>query len=209
MRRHHVIAVAIGVVVALVVWLGRQRKASPPPADQPPPVEAPQPTTAVGGGKAPEPMPKVDDAKRAEAKRKHDEMAAQIHSVQKDREAQQVAPNKGVPAVAPQKLDADYIRGRIKDLIPLVEECYELGLREQPKLEGKLVLKFDIVGEPKLGGVVESIEYVRQNDAGILNQTLEDCLKATVETQTFAAPEKGGKTTVTYPFVFAHDEPKK
>ena len=196
MRRHWW-AVLIAAVVALVVWLARPRPAGEH-ADRraDPNAGNPNPPSAAGANANPgrnflrrsDPAATMRRAAAAgrvdEERRHHDDVAARIHQ-----------------ADPKQQLDGPYIKARIHDLMPLVRECYDLALRERPTLEGRLVLSFEIAGEPSLGGVVESLEFV-SGDGGVVDTTLQDCVRATIETQTFAPPDNGGRVKVTYPFVF-------
>jgi hypothetical protein len=188
MRRHHW-AILLAIVIALVVWLARSKKTSEPShAGQAPPVRSEEAEHSA--------LRKV--RRHTEDKTRRDELAARISEAQ----AQSQSPSQSGtrPATTPQ-LDAEYIQGRIRDLLPLLKECYDLALREQPDLAGRLVLHFDIVADPALGGVVESTEIERV-DGGANHAALEECVRATVETQTFAPVGKGGRVSVTYPFVF-------
>lgn len=101
----------------------------------------------------------------------------------------------------PGHLDPDYIRSRVRELVPLLAECYELAAREQPGLEGRLVVEFAIAGEPGVGGIVEES---RIDDASTLRHpTLDECVRETMYTVELHAPEGGGRVTVRYPFTFS------
>lgn len=99
-------------------------------------------------------------------------------------------------------LPAEYIRSTIKEATPLVKECYELALHENPDVQGTLKLRFTIAAEPEVGGVVELVE-VQGQDAAALHPTLRECLEQTIYSLQFPPPEGGGKVQVTYPFRFA------
>ncbi|MEZ4365730.1 MAG: hypothetical protein R2939_05520 [Kofleriaceae bacterium] len=51
-------------------------------------------------------------------------------------------------------LDRDTIRDAVKEMVPLITECYEAALEQRPDLKGSLVVEFTIEGEPDIGGVV-------------------------------------------------------
>jgi hypothetical protein len=125
---------------------------------------------------------------------------------------QQIASRAGAESGKPVdeaagSLDKDYIKGRVKDLVPLIKECYELARAQQPELSGRMVVEFKISGVPGLGGVVDRAEVMRNGptpDGGMPpSATLDECMKATVESLTFDPPKGGGTVTVHYPFVFA------
>ncbi|MEO8550073.1 MAG: hypothetical protein ABI678_08865, partial [Kofleriaceae bacterium] len=54
-------------------------------------------------------------------------------------------------------------------------QCYDLGFAEDAHLAGVVTLRFTIVGEPKVGGLLESVEIV-DADTTISQQTVRDCL---------------------------------
>lgn len=101
----------------------------------------------------------------------------------------------------PGELSADYIREVIRDAIPLVKECYELGLRGAPELAGTLKVTFTIIGEPEVGGIVESVQI--PDDSPLAQQpTMRECIEQTMLSLEFPQPTGGGKVKVTYPFTF-------
>jgi hypothetical protein len=98
-------------------------------------------------------------------------------------------------------LDKEYIRAAIRELIPLVHECYENALRDRPDLGGRLTVEFRIAGEPAIGGVVTE-SRIAETDAGTLHAGLEECVRETMYGLKLAAPAGGGTVKVRYPFVF-------
>jgi hypothetical protein len=109
-------------------------------------------------------------------------------------------------AAAPQAtLDKDYIQARIKeDLVPIAKECYESALEDDPKLGGRLVMKFSIVGDEDVGGVVDEADVDPTSD--IKHDALRECMRESMLSLSFAPPEDGGTVQVTYPFVFAAED---
>jgi hypothetical protein len=99
------------------------------------------------------------------------------------------------------ELDKEYIRASIRELVPLVRECYENALRDQPDLGGTLTVAFTIAGEPEIGGVVTESGIVG-TDAGTLHAGLEECVRETMYGLKLQAPRGGGIVKVRYPFVF-------
>jgi RNA polymerase sigma factor (sigma-70 family) len=100
-------------------------------------------------------------------------------------------------------LDKDYLRERIKEIVPLVRECYELALAQDPSVSGKLSVHFSIIGDPELGGLVESSEIVDDDEPAPKNEGLVECVRETMYALEVEAPKGGGRVTVTYPFRFA------
>lgn len=107
------------------------------------------------------------------------------------------------------RLDPQYIRDAIRELQPLLRECYELALGEarregQVAPEGRLVTRFVIGGEPDVGGVIEESEVMDESD--LRHPLLEECFTETLFTVELPAPEEGGRVTVHYPFVLRSAE---
>jgi len=97
-------------------------------------------------------------------------------------------------------LKREYIQERMREIVPLVKECYHLALDQSPDLDGKIVVEFSIVGDPELGGLIEKSEVVDGNLAG--DETLAECLRETMYALRLDAPEGGGRVVVKYPFMF-------
>lgn len=96
-------------------------------------------------------------------------------------------------------LPKEYIQATIKEALPLVKECYELALHEDPNLQGKLIAKFTIAGEEEAGGLVELVDIEGQ-DPVARHPTLAECIRETIYSLEFPRPEGGGRVKVSYPF---------
>ena len=104
------------------------------------------------------------------------------------------------------ELDKEYIREQMQALVPLVKECYENALREQPQLTGKLVVNFTIVAEPDIGGLVAA-SAIAAEDSTILDPAMRECVQETMYGAKFPPPQGGGEVYVTYPFTFQANGP--
>lgn len=109
-------------------------------------------------------------------------------------------PPPALPAVP--ELSKDYVRTQIKAIVPLMIECYETALADDPKLGGKLVMKFSIGGEPDVGGLVETSE-VDAEASTIKHPGMIECMRETMYALEFVAPAEGGRVDITYPFEFS------
>jgi hypothetical protein len=99
-------------------------------------------------------------------------------------------------------LDKEYIREVIiDDLIPLAHECYSEALSRFPRLGGRLVLKFTIMGDASVGGIVEGVEV--GDGTEITDPQMLECMSESMASVMFDPPDGGGAVLVTYPFVFA------
>jgi hypothetical protein len=101
-------------------------------------------------------------------------------------------------------LTATYLQQRIRDdFYPLAVACYEAALVQEPKLRGKIVVDFMIVGDVSVGGIVDQAKMNGATD--IQNPELRECMLQSMLSMVFEAPESGGWVTVTYPFELSPD----
>jgi hypothetical protein len=204
--------IAFAVVLAVVVgWWAYTRPRQPPPtparAPSPPPQPASRTASPAHGGRS--------DQQIAEGQQRYRDLERQLHEAEAKRRAARSGGGErgtlaGEAGGVPGTLDAPYIKSRIADIAPLLKECYENALRTSPQLGGRMVVKFTIVGDHELGGIVERAEVARSGapDAGEIGiSSLDECITATIESVTFAPPAGDGRVNVTYPFVFRSDEP--
>ncbi len=103
-------------------------------------------------------------------------------------------------------LDREYIRERIReDLMPAAIECYGAALQDNPKLGGKLVMSFAILGEADVGGVVEDAQILDE-ESTLADPFVRECMRESLMAITFDPPADGGRLEVTYPFYFEPGE---
>lgn len=101
---------------------------------------------------------------------------------------------------------AKYIQRRVREeLFPLARQCYGAQLEKNPKLAGRFVMHFRIVGDRRVGGVVDT---AYADDAGTLTDPeFSKCMTESMMSVTFDAPPgKSGQVTVTYPIEFSPDD---
>jgi len=99
--------------------------------------------------------------------------------------------------------EKSYIQKNFReDMFPILKQCYGAALERQPDLHGKLVLKFSIVGDPDVGGVVEDASI--GDESTLKDDELETCARESLMALTFDKPPSGGGlVTVSYPIEFA------
>jgi hypothetical protein len=91
-------------------------------------------------------------------------------------------------------LSKAHIRQTIRTHLGEVRACYELGLGEDPSLEGRVAIKFIIApdGSAYVAAVARSsLEHPRT----------QCCIAKSVRTWSFDPPAGGGIVVVTYPFI--------
>lgn len=70
---------------------------------------------------------------------------------------------------------SDWEKRALGTLNDLLGQCYDLGRAEDAKLAGTITLRFTLVGEPNVGGLLDRVEIVDE-DTTISQPTLRDCL---------------------------------
>lgn len=93
------------------------------------------------------------------------------------------------PAGDEKRAIGDYIRTNSGD----IQECYAKRLQERPRLQGKLVARFDIGPSGRVIGATAD---------GIADRDLVLCVVAVVRKWEFDKPSSGGKLRIAYPWKF-------
>jgi hypothetical protein len=57
----------------------------------------------------------------------------------------------------------------------LLGQCYDLGRADDPTLAGTVALRFTLVGEPNVGGLLERVEILDESTS-ITQKTIRDCI---------------------------------
>ncbi len=91
-------------------------------------------------------------------------------------------------------LDPDVIAERIRRYLPQIQNCYEQGLTIRPKIKGKVMVGFTILGNGKVGK--RSVIETSMNDS-----FTEKCIIKKIGTWVFPKPRGGGTVDVKYPFI--------
>lgn len=208
-RRLAVLGGAVVLAAAGVLLLRRGPAAAARPAPPPTAVAEAQ-TEAPAHASTWESSPA-----HAEARRLRDLKRAEIlAALRKRQEAPEPAPRRAAaPAASAAAADPDepphghyeasYIQQHFReDMFPLMKQCYESTLKRRPTLGGRLVLKFAIVGDAQVGGIVEDAHFADESD--LKDDEMQTCVRESLMTLTFDKPPTGGgKVTVTYPILFA------
>ena len=147
-------------------------------------------------------------AERFPDKAARERLVAAIHDAQVHRTAA-VSPSSapsssagGSPPTLPGgDLDRDFIRAAVREIIPMLTECYENGLLRDLTLEGNVVVDFTIEGEPDVGGVV-SESSIDADSSTLGDATVRECIEQTMYAIKIDPPADGGTVKVRYPFTF-------
>lgn len=209
----------VGVMViglgGLALWLSKQDEApsqvpAPAPA-KPSPAELAAPTLETFLPVQDEPPKPAEPLRLPAELEQQRETSTRMRSELRE-SLGAVAARPSDPASAadepkdPPTLDKEYIRERIiEDLLPVAVECYSSVLAEQPDAGGKIVMRFAILGDPDVGGVVDEAT-VDPLQSDFDNAFLRECMTQSLMAVNFDAPPEGGRMEVTYPFVFEPGE---
>jgi hypothetical protein len=98
-------------------------------------------------------------------------------------------------------IDREYIREQVRILLPQMTECYSNALQRDPKIEGRIMVDFSIVGDPSVGGLVGESK-VKAEDTTISDAEMRECVQETMYAAQFKPPSAGGEVRVSYPFIF-------
>jgi hypothetical protein len=111
-------------------------------------------------------------------------------------------PIQRTPAGRPER---EGIRDRMHaDFIPMAGGCYREAQGRLPGLTGSVVLSFTIVGDAKVGGIVDSAAILDRST--IRDAKMVECMRESMLTMTFPPPPPGGELPVEYPIDFDPDE---
>jgi RNA polymerase sigma-70 factor (ECF subfamily) len=142
---------------------------------------------------------------KEEYKRLHKAMVAALDARENRRQGSD-AREKSIPTSsekAPKlptdpKHDLEVILDGISEIKPLIKECYELALHEDPDLEGTLVIEVDVITDPDMGTLIEDSRLREDNE--LSHPTFDQCIRETMYSLKLEAldnPE--GRMTFTMP----------
>jgi hypothetical protein len=108
-------------------------------------------------------------------------------------------PRPALPPTLPGQLTADDIRTGVRDLIPLLAECYDAALPRLTVKQGKITVKMHFIGEPDTGTLIDTatIEGDFTNDAELM-----ECFQQTMLSIELP-PTTAGDVDVMYPIAFS------
>lgn len=102
-------------------------------------------------------------------------------------------------------IDPKYIQSVVRDdYFPLAKQCYGNALERNPKLAGTIEMSFRILGDPKIGGVVDDVKL--SDGTTIDDKEMQTCMRESMMSVTFDAPPEGGEVTVVYPIRFSPED---
>jgi hypothetical protein len=121
-------------------------------------------------------------------------------------EHDRVPPMRAVPAA--HGLEKDHIRGVVRELVPVMRDCYDSELEDDDAFEARVVTQFTILADEDIGGVVDeaSVNFDESDfssDDDEVRSRFSQCISESMYTMEFDPLEGQTEVRVTYPFVFS------
>ncbi|HEY3355456.1 MAG TPA: AgmX/PglI C-terminal domain-containing protein [Polyangia bacterium] len=198
--RRALVIVGLALAAAVVFYLLRSRPTDAPPVTVVPAGAPANGAAAPAAGRPAAPAARLTPEARARLVGLLERARQQRAGAAPTAAAAGGAGAAAAPASQPGSLDKDYIRAAMGAIKPLLRECYDQARRDRADLAGRLVLQFEIAGEPGIGGVVISSQIGASST--VHHAGLEECVRETVYTLELPAPRNGGIVKVGYPLKF-------
>ncbi len=104
-------------------------------------------------------------------------------------------------------LDPDEVRASVKEVLPLMAECFDLSNPATAHIEGELVAKLAIQSEPDVGTIIADADLSEGDAVLVDNAELTECLHETLMSLELPPLPSGGEATIDYPFAFSTGDP--
>jgi hypothetical protein len=140
--------------------------------------------------------------KNAIDKTKRAEVLALILSALQEKEARKEKKHSR-ESLKPTGLPVEYVREAVREIVPLLKECYHMELEERGAVSGKIVLGFDLVAHDEHGGLVEEASVLETELSKEISDSFAECLRETLYAIRLEAPEWSGRHTIRYPVIFS------
>jgi hypothetical protein len=102
-------------------------------------------------------------------------------------------------------IEPEYIQQHVRsEFFGPAAQCYADAQQRLPDPRGQVVFWFTIVGDEKVGGIVESVDALEEST--LRDPDMIECMRQSFLSVTFPPPKEGGYVTVKYPVAFAPDD---
>lgn len=105
---------------------------------------------------------------------------------------------QGATATAVGSLDPAIIKRIVQTASPKIKACYDTALEKDPKVAGRLPIRFTIDPNGRVTSAAPS-------DATITEATFASCVVQCFQNLQFPQPDNGGSVVVTYPLTFSSE----
>lgn len=200
------VVVAVAAIAGALWYLKQPSPASSSaaPADE----VAPRPPASIAAeATRAQPIAKVTRLASADDRRQLADRIAAARSSHATPAASVHAPS--APSLPAEAVEANQaatlkveIRSAMRDVIPLLTECYEAALPQLADDKTKIVAELTLTGDPDVGTLIDAKQLA--DDTGKpLPATFDDCLRSTFQSLALPPLAEGDTFEVHYPFVFA------
>jgi hypothetical protein len=204
------VALALAAIAGAIWYLQRPRSRAAPVADPLPEVARPKPITKVtklaNAEQRKQMAVRIADAQAARAAAAASASAAE--AAVGGGAATRARPAPSLPADVveakdmrnPETLKVE-IRAAMREVIPLISECYEAEMDNLPD-KTSILAQLTLTGDPDIGTVVDANE-VLDDQQKPLARRFDDCLRNTFQLIALPPLAEGDRVEVRYPFLFA------
>lgn len=203
------VVVALAVIAGAVWYLRRPtRTRAAADAPEPPPAKV---VAAPGGGASPTetagPAHAVERVTKLATPEERQRLAERIAAAKTARAAIHAPDRPHLPAPTEVADDTPIsktaIRDAMREVIPLLTECYDAAIPSLPGNELQLVAELTLTGDPDVGTLIDAKELA-DKQGHKLPATFDDCLRSTFQSLALPPLAEGDTISVHYPFVFSH-----
>jgi hypothetical protein len=212
-----VLGAAAAAAAVVVVYEGRERDAGDRAAARPT-AAAPSPSkkAAAPPPKAP-PRDLPTAPRRLPSQAAREELLEDIVRARVEREHAGAATSGGGGAgfggamsggamSDPAAMDPEEIRNSVRDVLPLLADCYTQAPAEVQEAGGTLVAELTVTGEPDVGALIQDVAVIEGDDVLIANADFRECITQNLLSVELPPLDAGGELTIRYPFAFALSE---
>lgn len=207
MKRLAVI-VALAAIGGAVWYLNRPSRTTAAP-DPPPPQAVAVEKATTGAPVASAPAGPVAHVTKLATPEDRKRMAERIAAAQSARAAVHAPARPQLPAEAVAEgegatpISKTEIRDAMREVIPLLTECYDAAIPTLPDGELELVAEMTLTGDPDVGTLIDAKELADKQGRK-LPAKFDDCLRTTFQSLALPPLKEGDTLSVHYPFMFSH-----
>ncbi|MCB9572568.1 MAG: hypothetical protein H6709_10825 [Kofleriaceae bacterium] len=103
-------------------------------------------------------------------------------------------------------VDPDEIRSAVREVSPLVGECYSMAPLDVQRAGGNVVIEMTISGEPGVGTVFDDAGFIDGTPALLAATEFTECMRETLLSVEMPPLTRGGTVVIHYPFAFAYSD---
>jgi hypothetical protein len=203
MKRAIVVVGLVVVAGAIWYWQRPHSTTATPSSAAASPATTTRTTAATPskGSAAPVRFDKVTRLANADERRR---LAERIATAQAGRAATHAPAPPRLPDAEP-PINKTNLRAAMRELIPLISECYEAALPTLASPNLEISASFRLSGDPDIGTVIDTDAVIDKATGQPLPAAFDDCLRSTIMQMALPPLAEGDKLEVLYPFKFSRE----